>query len=411
MDSLYGAYVVIENGEEVLYVIVTQAIYGLLISALLYYRKFTKDIESIGFVLNPYDPCVANRMVNGKQQTITWHVDDLKISHVDPKVNDRFLEWLNEKYGKISEVKATRGKIHDYLGMTLDFSVKGQVSIDMIDYVEKMISEYPDDQLQGSNVASPWNENLFKVDESSPALSERDREQFHNKTAQGLFLCKRARPDISPAIAFFTTRVREPNEDDKRKMTRMIKFLKQTKRDRLTLKADGSRTLHWYVDAAFAVHKDFRSHTGATMTMGKGVPIHKSNKQGMNTRSSTEAEVVAADEVVGHMLWTAQFLEEQGYKVNKNILYQDNKSAMLLEKNGRKSAGKRSRHLNIRFFFVADQAQKGRLDIKYCPTDLMTGDYMTKPLHGKKFQQFRQVIMHLPMTAQLFMVACVVPAS
>jgi hypothetical protein len=108
---------------------------------------------------------------------------------------------------------------------------------------------------------------------------------------------------------------------------------------------------------------------------------------------------VAADEVAGPMLWTKQFLEAQAYPVTRNTLYQDNRSAMLLETNGRQSAGKRSRHLNIRMFFVADQVKKGSIDIEYCPTDDMTGDYMTKPLHGKKFVSFRNEIMNLSPTS------------
>ena len=143
------------------------------------------------------------------------------------------------------------------------------------------------------------------------------------------------------------------------------------------------------------------------MTMGKGAITSVSRKQGMNTRSSTEAEVVAADEVVGPMLWTKYFLEAQGYPVKDCILYQDNRSAMLLETNGRKSAGKRSRHLNIRFFFVADQQGKGHIKIVHCPTDQMVGDYMTKPLHGKKFIEFRQDIMNLQPIVQLFMMTAI----
>jgi hypothetical protein len=405
MDPVYKPYVVYENGQKVLYVLLTKAIYGLLVSAMLFYRKLIKDLQEIGFEINPYDICVANRMVNGKQQTASWHVDDMKISHADPKVNNQFIEWANKKYGAFGGVKATRGKIHDYLAMTLDYRVPGQISIGMTDYVQKMVEEYPQEDLQGPRVASPWNEHLFKVDNKSPKLSDEERELFHNKTAQGLFLCKRARPDISPAIAYFTTRVRDPREDDKRKLTRMMKFLNQTTKDRLTLKADGSRVLKWFVDASFAVHPDMRSHTGAVMTMGQGAVQHICRKQGMNTRSSTEAEVVGADEAVGPMLWTRLFLEAQGYKVNDNILYQDNKSAMLLETNGRKSAGKRSRHLNIRYFFVADQKAKGHIDIRYCPTDKMVGDYMTKPLHGDKFRQFRQTILNLPAPSQQLSVA------
>ena len=143
------------------------------------------------------------------------------------------------------------------------------------------------------------------------------------------------------------------------------------------------------------------------MTMGQGAVTSISRKQGMNTRSSTEAEVVAADEAVGPMLWTKRFLEAQGYEIKDNVLYQDNQSAMLLESNGRKSAGKRSRHLNIRLFFVADQKAKGHIDIKFCPTDQMVGDYMTKPLHGSKFKEFRRKIMNMPsLASQLMMIGC-----
>ena len=59
-------------------------------SALDFYNKLRKDLENVGFKINPYDPCVANKMVNGKQITVIWHVDDLKVSHVDPKQNTKF---------------------------------------------------------------------------------------------------------------------------------------------------------------------------------------------------------------------------------------------------------------------------------------------------------------------------------
>jgi hypothetical protein len=91
------------------------------------------------------------------------------------------------------------------------------------------------------------------------------------------------------------------------------------------------------------------------MTMGTGAVTSISRKQGMNTCSSTEAKVVAADEVVGAMIWTKLFLKAQGDPVKENILFQDNQSALLLEEKGQQSARKRSRHLNIRLFFIKDQ--------------------------------------------------------
>ena len=99
------------------------------------YKKITFHqnlTEKQGFKVNPYGPCVANKLVHGKQMTIKWHVDDIMSAQVNKLVNDSFEAWLNKEYGEIAEVKSSRGKIHDYLGMTLDFSIDGQVKIDIV---------------------------------------------------------------------------------------------------------------------------------------------------------------------------------------------------------------------------------------------------------------------------------------
>ena len=84
--EMYGKFVVIENGKTVLYLLLKKALYGTLKAALLFYKKLSEILKTWGFEINPYDPCVANKMIDGKQCTILWHVDDLKISHVDPGV-------------------------------------------------------------------------------------------------------------------------------------------------------------------------------------------------------------------------------------------------------------------------------------------------------------------------------------
>jgi hypothetical protein len=96
--GVYDDYVIDKGKHKILYVRMLKALYGMLISSILYYKKFRKDIESIGFEVNIYDICVANRKVSGKQQTVTWHVDDLKSSHVDSRVNDNFAQWCEKTY-------------------------------------------------------------------------------------------------------------------------------------------------------------------------------------------------------------------------------------------------------------------------------------------------------------------------
>jgi hypothetical protein len=175
-----------------------------------------------------------------------------------------------------------------------------------------------------------------------------------------------------------------------------MKYLNGTRELVLTLGVDDLTVINWYVDASFAVHPDYRSHTGAVMTYGTGSIQALSRKQKLNTRSSTEAELVGVDDALNQVLWTKLFLEDQGYPVKENILHQDNKSSILLEENGKKSSSKRTRAINIRYFFVTDQVKKGNLTIKYCPTDLMIGNFMTKPLQGKKFMYFRNLILGIP---------------
>jgi hypothetical protein len=181
-----------------------------------------------------------------------------------------------------------------------------------------------------------------------------------------------------------------------KKLRRLIQFLKATKEEVLTLKADNSHVIKWHVDAAFAVHDDFKSSTGALMSMGSGAITAGSTKQKVNTRSSTEAELVGLDDYIARIMWTRHFLDVQGYDVKDNIIYQDNKSTIQLAKNGRTSIGKRSRHLNIKYFLITDLINRKQVNIKYCPTDGMLADYMTKPLTGRKFQQHRSMIMNLP---------------
>ena len=210
-----------------------------------------------------------------------------------------------------------------------------------------------------------------------------------------MFLTNRGRPDINPAISYFTTRIGVANEADWKKNLKTLGFLKGTINDVLTLEADDTQTLTWYIDAAFAVHPDMKSHTGAIFTLGKGAIISDSTKQKVNTRSSTEAEMVAVDDKISKVIKTKRFIEQQGFKVKLNVIYQDNQSTLKLAQNGKESSGKWTRHFDIKYFYVTNLISRDEVNVKYCPTDDMIADYMTKQLVGTKFKNFRSYIMNL----------------
>ena len=161
----------------------------------------------------------------------------------------------------------------------------------------------------------------------------------------------------------------------------------------LTMGADSLTQIRTWVDASYAVHPDMRSHTGGVISFGTGGIICKSSKQKLNTKSSTEAELIGASDYIPHTIWLKYFLEAQGYKVEKNFFEQDNESAIRLEKNGKASAGQKSRHINIRYFFIKDRVKSENIDIRHCPTLQMLADFFTKPLQGNLFKKFRDVIL------------------
>jgi len=266
----YSDYVVVEDGRRTVYVVMLKALYGMMMSSLLYYLKFRGDLEEIVFRVNPYDPCVANRIIKNQQHTVIWHVDDLKSSHVDSGVNDNFLRWLKKKYASdgIGNVSVTRGRRHEYLGMTLVFTSEGKLKIDMIDYINKMCNEFPEG-LDG-DTKYPWTEKLFSVDKKSLILSTESSNSFHTHTMKVMYLAKRARPDVLPAVIFLSSRVKAPTVQDWNKLKKMMNFIWRTKDEVITLECKNSEIITWYVDAAFAVHNDMRSHTGAIMTLGMG---------------------------------------------------------------------------------------------------------------------------------------------
>jgi hypothetical protein len=142
--QLYRKFVIYDkNNQALLYVKLSKAIYGLLKSALLFYRKFVKDLKNYEtpFTINPYNLCVANATINRKQMTITWHVKDLKVSHVNPFQITKFAAYLATIYGNGFVVH--QGNIHDNLGMDLNFAADGIAQVSMITYTSKNTHRLP----------------------------------------------------------------------------------------------------------------------------------------------------------------------------------------------------------------------------------------------------------------------------
>ena len=298
------------------------------------------------------------------------------------------MKLINDRFPGIT---SKIGKEHEYLGMNIKFLCNGNVTIDMKSYVKETISA--SNMGICKNTASPAKGNLFEVDETSEPLNQERKEIFHHCVAKLLYVAKRCRLDIQLTISFLCSRVTKSTEQDWKKLQRLLQYLNGTLDRKFTIGADDITTMNLYIDASYAIHDDMKSHTGGCVVFKRGAVMSKSIKQKLNTKSSTEAELVGTSDYLPTAIYARLFLDAQGYKLQSTTLHQDNESAIKLEKNGRASSGQNTRHVNIRHFFIKDRIDKGEFTVKYCPTELMIADFFNKPLQGNLFRKLSAVVM------------------
>ena len=382
----YIRYVTEENGVIVMYLELLKAMYGTLTAPILWYKLFAASLLEMGFVINDYDACVANKVVKGHQLTVCWYVDDLKVSHKCPEVVSELLLTIEQKFGKMT---VKRGNVQTYLGMDIEI-VDRKIKICMKTYLQECIDSFGESLT--SNATTPANKNLMELDEESCKLNTQKRELFHHIVQKLLHISKRGRLDLQVAIGFLCTRVKEPNVSDWNKLRRTLQYIRGTLDMSRILSIGNIELMNIYIDASHGIHWNRRGQTGGCISMGDGLLHARSTKQGINTKSSTETEFVGNSEYLPYAIWLLNFLECQGYTIKRKLLHQDNESAIKLLKNGVVSATKRSRHVDIRYFWTTDRIKDLEMEVVYCPTEKMLGDFFTKPLQGKLFRLMRDIV-------------------
>ena len=372
-----------------LFCILGRALYGCKESGLLFNKHLHKSLTSLGFQRNPYDRCCYNKYHGEHQVTIILHVDDLKLSCKDAGGVDAALDGLRDIY---KEINVSEGPRLDYLGMVLDFSEDGFVTIDMTASINEILEEHA---VEGT-VHSPAASYLFSINKDAAHLSADRKKTFHTIVAKLLYLAKHGRPDILLPVCFLTTRVSTPTEEDEKKLHRVLRHLQGTRDIFLRISADEPLTVQAFVDASYAVHPDMRSHTGSFITLGRGAVFCKSSKQKLNVKSSTEAELVGLSDSLSQVFWSRNFLATQGYDMHAPaVVHQDNKSAIVLAEKGA-PASSNTKHMDIRYFYVANRIERGEAKLVHTGTADMVADFFTKPLHGAMFEKMRALVMNIP---------------
>ena len=180
--SLRQHVITTRQGHKLMYGKLNKAVYGTLLGSILFYEKLATQLNDWDFIMNPYDACTWNKMINGKQLTIQYFIDDLHISCMDGKAIDNLVRNLNDKFKTMfKELTICKGKVHDYLGINIDYSNNRYVKFTMNNFIEDVLKEAREDM----NGMSPWpaGSNLFNVDPQLPRLNTADADYFHRITA------------------------------------------------------------------------------------------------------------------------------------------------------------------------------------------------------------------------------------
>ena len=371
-----------EDGSSI--VQLDKALYGCVEAAHLWHNMLRGVLEGYGLEANPTEPCLFNRVGSKNYQlSVALHVDDLMVTCACKEEINLFAEYLKRCFQKIT---VHEGVKLSYLGMLFDFSGDGEVKVTMDKCVEDILRESGVEKRR----STPATAALFNTRETIKATPD-EAKWFHTNTAKMLYLAKRVRPECLTAVSFLTTRVLCCDVDDLAKLRRLLGYLLLTRERGIVIRIGDTIQIKVYIDAAYGVHLDTgRSHGGTFIVVGEAGPVFaKSGKQHNVTKSSTEAELVALSDHAGRGIHLRNFLVAQGYKVGPVLILQDNRSCMAIMARGGPTS-ERSRHINIRYFWLKERIDSGEVVLEHLGTELMFANILTKPVQGKQFAKERK---------------------
>ena len=208
-----------------------------------------------------------------------------------------------------------------------------------------------------------------------------------------MFLAQRTRPDALLTASYLSSRVSTCNTKDEEDLEHCARYLNSTKQLGIIVKAS-SLQLEATIDASYAIHPNAKGHTGVIISFENcgGVTFVKSSKQKLVARSSTESELIALHDGVAQIAWVRQLMSQLGFQQRPTQVAQDNKSTMHMANKGEGNHS-RSKHINVRYFWVKQAIDDREIEIYHCPTSEMLADFMTKPTFGKSFIERRNLIL------------------
>jgi hypothetical protein len=309
------------------------------------------------------------------------------------EAKDALSRYMESKFRKVKRIR--NATVFTHLGMLIEVKDDGSaVRITQPKHLKELMEMM---EINEKEVAStPCTDRLFKEIKGSDAkaLSEEDKTKFRSILMKVGFIT-RTRPDVKLPFTVLTSRMQNPRKGDWFLLRRVVRYLNETRTLGIVIRPDSAK-IFCSADASFAVYPDAKSHSGVIVQLGESnAPMHvSSKKQKLVAASSTEAEMIALNQATQEVIWVQDLMSELGFTMEPSVVYQDNQSCMTLSYLGPGKTA-RSRAISIKYFWVKQFLDEGRLVLQYRRSEDMLADGLTKPLPLAKFHEFRDQILNM----------------
>ena len=385
---LYPAFTNFLQEDGTLLMLIEKALYGLVESSALWYEEIKSFLLALGYEIHPSDMGVFQKRDGKNTITICLWVDDFLGFSTSKSLIEDLQSAVVARFG---DARFDDGETLNYIGMTITQSKNGVIIVKQKEYIKKIVAD--SGVLKTST--SPNHPNIMK--KKTPDVRPLHTQTYYlSLLMSAMFLAKRTRPDILAPVCILATRVQAPDEEDMTSLLRVYEYLKGTCDMGIRYKPESLELVYW-IDASYNLHQDSRGHSGIVATVGKqNAPIFvRSQKQKLHTRSSTEAELVATDEGVLHLLWLILVFDFLGYPQRPVTVYQDNCSTMRVCQTGQSKSG-RLKHMVVRYNFIHGQQEAKNITFEYVRSADMLADIISKPVDSITFMRLRKRLLNNP---------------
>ena len=388
--ELYPEYVKYLQNDGTMLMLIEKALYGLVESSALWYEEIKSFLLSLGYETHASDQGIFQKKSNGDTITICLWVDDFLGFSTSKALTAELKKAVVDRYG---DARFDDGEVLNYIGMTITQPHNGTIIVKQKEYIKKIVQ---DAGVTKTHI-SPNHPNLMTRKDKSKVqpLSRQGQTRYLSLLMSAMFLAKRTRPEILTAVCILAGRVQNPDNQDMIFLLRIFEYLNGSM-DIGIRYSPGDLKLTYWIDASYSLHHDSRGHSGIMATLGRNnAPIYvKSQKQKLNTRSSTESELVATDEGVLHLLWFILVMNFLGYPSLPVTVYQDNQSTIRVCQTGQSKSG-RLKHMVVRYNFIHSQQENNIITFKYIKSSDMLADILSKPVDNPTFLRLRKRMLNL----------------